>query len=254
MSSTRLPGKVLLELVEDLTLLQAVVQRAALSQSLDQIVVATTELSVDDRICKYCREELDIPFHRGSSDDVLGRVLGTAREAGADKVVRLTGDCPLVDPVLIDDVVDFYRTGSYDYVSTTHMDHSENWKEPRTFPRGVTVQVLSADLLAEVDRRTADPRDREYVTFFIYDRPEEYRLGAFQAEGMYADWRHPELRFAVDKQEDLELIRRVFGQLYPCNSAFSTVEAIELVAENPDLKAINRQVQQKMVHSLGSES
>ena len=250
LGSSRLPGKVLLELTQGLSLLQAVVQRASRSAQLSQVVVATTELEGDDPICDYCREELGVGFYRGSNEDVLGRVLGAAREFGADRVVRLTGDCPLIDPVLIDDVVEFYQDGNFDYVSTTHMDHSENWKEKRTFPRGVTVQVLSTDLLNEVERRSSDPRDREYVTYYIYDRPDEYRLGAFQAAGKYDAWRHPELRFAVDLPEDLELMREVFGRLYLGNPLFSTLDAIQLVSTDARLRSMNSHVQQKIVQSL----
>ena len=247
MSSTRLPGKVLMELTGGRSMLQIILERTASSRLMDSVVVATTENPLDDPICDLCAH-LGVPVFRGSEEDVLGRVLNAATHFSAEHVIRLTGDCPLIDPELIDDVIRFYREGAYDYVSTTHMDHSENWKAERTFPRGVTVQTLTRDRLMDVDRKSTDPRDREFVTFYIYDHPETYRLGAFQATGAYSAWRRPELRFAVDTSEDMELMRQVYGTLYPANPHFSTLEAIRLVAGDPALRRINAHVRQKMVY------
>lgn len=246
MASTRLPGKVLADL-NGQPMLGRLIERVARAKVLDEIVIATTTDPQDDAI-EALAGRLRVECYRGSMEDVLGRVVGACRMAEADEVVPLTGDNPLVDPALIDDVVAFFRAGRYDYVTTTHMHHSRNWGAERTFPVGVSVQVCSTKVLAHAEARTADPVEREHGTFAIYDRPELYRLGAFEAAGTYAAWRHPELRLTVDTSEDLALMREIFDALYPLNPGFSTAEAIQLVAGNERLRNLNQHVSQRIVH------
>lgn len=244
MASSRLPGKVLIDLYGQ-PMLARLVERVARAKVLDEIVIATTRDSQDDAI-EALAGRLGVGCYRGSMEDVMGRVLGAALAYGADEIVPLTGDNPLVDPMLIDDVVAFFREGRYDYVTTTHMHHSRRWGAERTFPVGVSVQALRVKTLEQAAERTADPVDREHATFYIYNHPEHYRLGAFLAEGPYAEWRHPDLRFTVDTAEDLALMRQVFATLYPRNPEFSTVEVIRLVSGNPTLKSLNAHVRQRI--------
>lgn len=246
MGSTRLPRKVVADLAGK-PMLERLVERVARSRRLDQVVVATTTAPEDDEI-EGLAHRLGAEAFRGSVDDVLGRVLGAAQAFGAIDVVVLTGDNPLVDPTLIDDVLAFYREGGYDYVTTTHMHHSKAWRAERTFPVGVSVQAFSTTVLADAASRTTDSVVRGHASFAIYDHPERYRLGAFEASGRYAGWRHPELRLTVDTPEDLALMRVVFETLYPGNPAFSTGEAIRLVAADHRLQGLNGYVAQRLVH------
>lgn len=245
MASTRLPAKVM-AVVLGRPLLELLIERVAGATSVGRIVVATTVNPEDDAI-EALATRLGVGCHRGSVDDVMGRVLGAAEAFGADDVVALTGDNPLVDPRLIDDVVEFYRAGGFDYVTTTHMHHSLNWKAQRTFPVGVSVQVFSRRTLADAAASVDDPAVREHTSFAIYDRPERYRLGAFEATGPYACWRRPELRMTVDTAEDLEVIREIFETLGARDVRFSTGEAIRLLADTPRLRALNGHVRQRIV-------
>lgn len=244
MASSRLPGKVLADL-NGQPMLGRLIERVARATVLDEIVIATTTDPQDDAI-EALAGRLRVWCYRGGMEDVLGRVVGACRMAEADEVVPLTGDNPLVDPALIDDVVAFFRIGRYDYVTTTHMHHSRRWGAERTFPVGVSVQVVAVKTLAEVADATTDPVDREHTTFYVYNHPDRYKLGAFLAEGAYAEWRHPELRFTVDTAEDLALTRRVFGALSPRDPRFSTLEAIRLVSRNEELKNMNAHVRQRI--------
>lgn len=242
MASTRLPGKVMADL-GGRPMLQVVVERVSRATALDRIIVATTVRPEDDTIERLAGD-LGIGCYRGSVDDVMGRVLGAARSGGATDIVALSGDNPLVDPELTDDVLRFYRAGGYDYVTTTHMHHSRNWHAERTFPVGVSVQVFSARVLEDAASRTADPIERQHSSFAIYDHPERYRLGAFEATGKYAGWRQPNLRLTVDTQDDLSLMRKLFARL---PDGFSTGATIQLVAEHPELQALNAHVRQRIV-------
>lgn len=245
MASTRLPGKVLSDILGR-PMLARLVERVAQASAVDRIVVATTTNPEDDVIEALARE-LGVGCHRGSVEDVLGRVLGAALAGATDRLVALTGDNPLVDPALIDDVVRFARDGGFDYVTTTHMHHSRKWGAERTFPVGVSVQTFPVSVLADAASRTADPAEREHTSFAIYDHPERYRLGAFEASGPYASWRRPDLRLTVDTPEDLALVRRVFEALYPANPRFSTGDAIRLAAGDHGLRELNAHVRQKIV-------
>lgn len=244
MGSSRLPAKVMASVLGR-PLLEILIERVARAASVDRIVVATTIDPEDDAI-EALAGRLGVGCYRGSVNDVMGRVLGAAEASGADHLVALTGDNPLVDPQLIDDVVAFYRNGGFDYVTTTHMHHSRNWAAVRTFPVGVSVQAFPVRVLADAARIAVDPVEREHVSFAIYDRPERYRLAAFEAAGAYAVWRRPDLRLTVDTAEDLALIREIFEMLSARDPRFSTGDAIRLVAESPRLRELNAQVRQRI--------
>jgi len=246
MGSTRLPAKVMAEIAGK-PMLQWVIDRASRASSVDQVVIATTTVSEDDVIERLARR-LGVPCFRGSVEDVLGRVLAVAEAFQADDLVPLTADNPLIDPELIDDVVAFFRHGRYDYVTTTHMHHSLAWKAVRTFPVGVSVQVCSRRVLADAAAKTRNAIERGYATFSIYNHPERYQLGTFEAAGKYAAWRHPELRLTVDTPEDLALIRPVFDSLSAGDPRFSTAKAIRMVVNDERLRKVNQSVAQRLVH------
>ena len=147
----------------------------------------------------------------------------------------MTGDCPLLDPAVVDQVISLFLSGDYDYVS--------NILE-RTYPRGLDTQVFSTTVLAEVSEITQHPADRENVSLYIYEHPERYQLGNLVAP---EEIRRPDLRLTVDTNEDLALVREIYGRLYPRKPDFSTRDVVELLNAQPELVTINAHVRQKFV-------
>nr|MCU0926265.1 glycosyltransferase family protein [Hydrogenophaga sp.] len=197
MTSTRLPGKVLLPLAGE-PMLTRLVERLRRVQRADGIVIATTTNTTDDAIAKLS-EQLGVPCHRGSEHDVLSRYADAARLHGADVVVRITSDCPLIDPALIDQVIAVYQESDCDCVSNML---------PPTWPYGMAVEVFSAAALAEAHAEAGQPAEREHVTPFLYAHPERYRLRNVTSP---VDLSHH--RWTVDTPEDYELVRRLFEAL-----------------------------------------
>ena len=230
MTSSRLPGKVLLEAAGK-PLLEHMVERLRRVDALDEIVIATTEEASSDPIAELA-DRLGIGCFRGSEEDVLARVLGAAQAYDADLIVETTGDCPLIDPGVIAHVIERFHDGDVDYCSNTM---------ERTYPRGMDVQAFPTAVLAEVAELTNDPADREHVSLYIYEHPERYRLRSVVSE-------RPEtgaLRLTVDTPEDYELIRTIFETLYPADPAFGLDAILELFDERPELADLNRHVEQK---------
>lgn len=222
MGSTRLPGKVLAE-VAGKPLLAHMVERLKRVRELDEIVIATTLNVADDPIIVLARE-LDIGCFRGSEDDVLQRVLLAAEANGADVVVETTGDCPLIDPSIVSEVI---RRFLCDPV----VDYCSNIIE-RTFPDGMDVEVFWMDVLSEADRYATDPADREHVSTYIYHHPQQFRLRNVRAGTDRSD-----VRLTVDTPADLALVRTVFDGLYPDNPQFGLADILELF---PDLCCAQR--------------
>jgi spore coat polysaccharide biosynthesis protein SpsF len=232
MTSSRLPGKVLAQ-AAGRPLLAHMIARLQRARRLDGIVIATTTNASCDPIVALA-QELGAGVFRGSEDDVLGRVLGAAQADGADRIVEVTGDCPLIDPALVDAVVDAFDEAGVDYCSNTL---------EASYPRGMDVQVFPTAVLAEVAALTDDPVDREHVSIYIYEHPERYRLRSVRADPPQA----PELRLTVDTPEDLALVRAVFETLHPRDPAFTLADVLALLDAHPELRALNAQVTQKAV-------
>lgn len=231
MTSTRLPGKVTLPLAGK-PVLARLIERLRRSAYLDAIVIATTTNAPDDAIVALA-EELGVGVWRGSEEDVLGRVLEAAQSVNADLIVEITGDCPLVDWRHIDHITALYETGAYDYVANN---------TERTFPRGFDVQIFSVATLAEVDKLTQDPVDRENVSIYIYNHPEKYRLHNWSAEGKM---RRPDFRLTLDTKEDHELLDTIFAELLPRDPDFSAEDVVDLMLQRPELPQINAEAKQK---------
>jgi spore coat polysaccharide biosynthesis protein SpsF len=233
MRSTRLPGKVLKPLLGR-PMLERMVERLRRARRLDAIVIATTDHAADDPIEALARR-LDVGCFRGSEEDVLDRVLQAARSAKADLIVETTGDCPLIDPALVDRTVEAFLAGGKDYVS--------NCLVP-SFPRGFEVQVFPLKVLEEVARLTQDPADREHVSLYIYEHPDRFRIGRLDES---VPPKERELRLTVDTPEDYALVSKVFEALHPTKPDFGLADVIELLRRRPDLAGLNRHVQQKRV-------
>jgi len=226
--STRLPGKVLRPLLGE-PLLSHVVRRTARAASVDQVVVATTTLADDQPIVDLCAAE-GWSVVRGSEADLLDRYLLAARSEQADRVVRITSDCPLIDPDLIDDVVaGLVREGA---------DYASNSLEPRTYPRGLDVEAMTTAALEAADVRDHDPASREHATPWLRTHPDEFRLVR-----VAADVDHSEHRWTVDTPEDYELVRRIYDAIG--HDRFGWLEALAVVEAHPDWSDLNRHVLQK---------
>jgi len=226
--SQRLPGKVLSPIL-GIPMLQHQIERILRAGRIDLLVVATSTDASDNRIEELCKK-MNVPFFRGHLDDVLDRFYQTALPLHPELIVRLTGDCPLIDPHIIDQVIDFCLQGDYDYAS--------NAIEP-TFPDGLDVEVFRFSALVEAWKKADLPSEREHVTSYIYEKPNLFKVGHYK--NYEKDLSH--LRWTVDEPEDFEFVTRVYEHLYPSNPAFSTAEVLNLLEKNPQLMDINRQFQ-----------
>ena len=221
MTSSRLPGKAMLSLAGK-PALERMIERVQRAKTLDDIIVATTLNAADDVIASLT-ERLGVRCFRGSEHDLLGRVLGAARAANADALVRLTGDCVAIDPAIIDLAVDSYREGDADYVST-HLE--------LTYPFGMDVEVLATELLGRVENLVDEPKDREHVTLYIYTTPGFCRMKNLAAPPELSAPRH---HLALDTAEDYEILRQIFDALYPTDPKFGLGDILALLRDRADL-------------------
>ncbi len=231
MRSSRMPGKVLLPLAGK-PALERLVERVRRSTYVDDVVVATTVNPEDEAIVEHCRK-MECRCFRGSEDDVLSRVLGAARDARADVIVELTGDCPLVDHRHIDSVIELFYSDRYDYAANII---------ERSFPDGFDVQVFPVRVLEQVDGLTDDSIDRVHVSYYIYTHPQQFKLANQNATG---DMVWPDLGLTLDEQADYELIGRIYAELLPEWEDFSAFDVIGLLKRKPELLHINAHVRRK---------
>ena len=215
--------------------LELLIERLQRADHLDKIVVATTINDTDESIISLC-EQLNVKYFRGSEDDVLKRVLDAAKSVSANIIVEITGDCPFVDPDIVDEFIQVFLNGDYDYVSNTIN---------RSYPIGFDVQVFPVSVLEEVNTLTSNPVDHEHVSIYIYEHPERYRLKNIESDD---DLYWPDQAVTLDTQEDYELICRIFEELYPQNPTFSASDVVKLLRDNPELVLINEQIKRKNPH------
>lgn len=224
MSSTRLPGKVLLRTCGK-PLLQHQVERARRAKRLDALVVATSTDASDDALQTLC-ESIGIPCHRGSLDDVLDRFMGAARPLSPAYVVRLTGDCPLIDPHVVDRVIETAQQPGVDYAS--------NALNP-TYPDGLDVECMRFEVLEQAAREARKPSEREHVTPFIHTQPQRFALRQVQHS---TDLSH--LRWTVDEPADFVFVSQVFEHLHAANPAFGMDDVLAFERRHPEIARLNR--------------
>lgn len=214
MSSTRLPGKVLRPLAGE-PMIGRQVERLRRAQRLDRMVVATSVGPEDDPLAAYC-EGLGLDVFRGPLDDVLGRFAGAIDAFGpAEAVVRLTADCPLADPGVVDEVVRTHLESGADYTS--------NVLPARTFPKGLDVEVARTQALLAAAAEAADPYEREHVTPFLYRRPERFKIASVERSPSQAD-----LWWTVDTPEDYAFVSDIYRRLYPVKPDFTSEDVLRL--------------------------
>lgn len=228
MGSTRLPGKTLLPIVGK-TALGLLLERLRITKRVDNIIVATTVKPEDDAIERFC-DENRIACFRGSSEDVLGRVYNASKKYKTDIIIEVTADCILLDPWLIDDCIEIFLNSKYDYLS--------NFIE-QSYPPGIDVQIFTFGTLEEMNRLARDAKFREHVTLYILKHPEKYKMYNVTAP---PDLYFPDWHLELDEPSDYELIKNIYESLYFKKPMFSTSDIIDLLKENPDWIAINKNV------------
>lgn len=225
-SSSRMPGKVLAPIL-GMPMLARQIERVRRCSRIDRLVVATSTRADDDPILDLCAAA-STPVYRGSLDDVLDRVYRAAQRLGPSHVVRLTGDCPLADWVVIDRTIDLCVEGCFDYASNTLRP---------TFPDGLDVEVMRFAALARAWHEAELPSEREHVTPFIHRRPEMFRLGSLEQQPDRSA-----LRWTVDEPEDYRFVNDVYEALYPADPAFTTQDIFALLEARGDLSELNRHI------------
>lgn len=229
MGSTRLPGKVLKE-VYGKSLLEYQIERLSNSKYISKIVIATTSNGSDDLIMEL-GDHLGITVYRGSEDDVLSRYHGAAEKVGANIIVRLTSDCPVIDPDVVDKVIEYYLSHEYDYVSNSLQ---------RSYPRGMDTEIFSFNVLEDIHYKADSKVHREHVTPYIYQNPDQYTIG--HVCHSKDESKH---RWTVDTTEDFLLIKLMIESLYPQNRNFTMEDMLDLNFLHPEWAAINENIEQK---------
>jgi spore coat polysaccharide biosynthesis protein SpsF len=234
MGSSRLPGKVLRHLGGK-TVLAQVIERVKAGRGIDAVVVATTTNAADDPIEREALNKGATVF-RGDENDVLRRYCHAARQSGADVVVRVTSDCPLIDPGVLSEMLRRFleaegRGNQIDYLSNTL---------ERTFPRGLDVEIFTFSALQRADREAAEPSHREHVTPYIWNHPDLFSIVQYTDAADRSG-----LRWTLDTEEDWLFLSAVFRSLEEAGSAVTTAAVLQLLERHPELKEINAHVVQK---------
>jgi len=234
MGSTRLPGKVMKEILGKPVILWDL-DRASLSKLIDEIVVAIPYGKENDVIVDTIKEYNDkIIIARGSEDDVLDRYYQAAVQTNADVVVRITSDCPLIDPIVVDNIIEQFLNNDCDYCSNSLI---------RTYPRGLDTEVFSFKALETAWNEATKDYEREHVTSYIIENTDKFKL-----LNVVNDIDLSHLRWTLDTKEDLELINAVYKRIYSKKQLFLMDDVLELLDREPELIDINRHVEQKQVH------
>jgi spore coat polysaccharide biosynthesis protein SpsF len=231
MGSTRLPGKVLRQLGSR-TALSWVIHRVRRFRHVDGLLIATTVQSADDAVVKEatrCSAEV----FRGDEDDVLDRYYRAACQAQAEVIVRITSDCPLIDPEVSDYTIQRFLDEQPDYASNTL---------ERTYPRGLDTEVMTFSALERAWKEASEPYQRAHVTPYLYQNPEKFRLLSVKGEADFSGY-----RWTLDTPEDAEFLQEVFGRLGG-SIDFTWRDVLHLLEREPALAEINQQIRQKALH------
>lgn len=221
MGSTRLPGKILKPLAGKPALWH-VVNRLRYAKRLDQVVVATTDEKQDDVVEKFCLEN-DVPCFRGSQEDVLDRYYHAAKKFSADPIVRITADCPVIDPAIVDEVVEGFMNGKYDVYGLSG-----------EFPDGLDCTVFSFWALEDTWENAKLPSEREHVGPYMHNHPERYKIGIYEK---FKGLSHH--RWTLDEEADLLFLQAIYDRIYRPGQIFVTQDILDLLEREPHLMEIN---------------
>lgn len=222
MRSTRLPGKVLRK-IGGVSVLEWTIRRARQARAARSVVVATSLSHHDDAIEAFTKD-LGCACYRGSEQDVLDRFIQAGESVSADTLVRITADCPFLDPDLIDKMIEFCGSEDLDYTGCVH---------ERSYPRGLDAEVVRLSSLRRVAASGLEQRHREHVTPYLYEHPELFSIASYVADG---DWFRPVFRFCLDNETDLDLLREVHEMAgEPDPESLSILDVIAAVDVRPDI-------------------
>ena len=243
MGSSRLPGKVMLPLGET-HVLDHVVTRATKTENIDKVVVATSDKQKDDIIARFT-PDFGAEIYRGSESNVLDRMYQAATKAGADTIVRITADCPLLDPLVTSSVVETLHQTEVDYVSCIGN---------RTFPRGLDAEAFTFESFERVHSEATEPRHREHVTPYYHENPQAFEIKNVESDMIYDEKRfqnRTDLRLTLDEVSDYELLRRLYTEI-PYNNILPVRDVIDYIDSN-GISHINSEVEQKTSDNTSSD-
>lgn len=233
LGSTRLPEKAILP-VRGKPMIERMIERVQRAKTIDEIVIATTTLDQDDRL-EELADRVGVESFRGPEEDVLGRIAGAVQAFEADRVVELLGDNPLIHGDLIDDVVALHEEGGHDFTANATTEHPEAAEDAARFAIGVRAEVYEPEVVQEADRQVTDPARREHSTRYIWENPDVFDQGYLQATGRWKALNRPDLTFAVNYRQNLEMVREIFDELYPKNPNFGLDEVMGVVQRRSSL-------------------
>ena len=233
MSSTRLPGKILFEIAPEKTILSCMLERVAASKEIDKTIIATTTNPKDHVLVDYL-EKAGQPYYVGNENDVLDRYYQAALVHGAkqgDIIVRMTSDCPIIDPKVIDETIQFFKSGDFDYAS--------NNLEPYTYADGMDTEVFSFNTLEKTWKEATIPAHREHVTFYMWKNPNIFKIGQYKNHKP----NQAGYRLTIDYSVDYELLKEVYKNLYPKDPLFSNDMIVEFLNQHPEVKNLNSETE-----------
>ena len=231
MTSSRLPGKPMMEVCGH-PMLGHLVDRLKAVESIDVIVLATTSNQTDEVMAQYA-SSIGIEVFRGDEDDVMGRVVNAGKSVDADVIVEITGDCPIIDPEIIEQAIRSYRENTYEYVGNQHV---------RSYPDGMDVQVFALETLIRSEAMTDEPLDREHVTLHIRNNPQIFSHLNLVAP---PEQHWPDLGLTLDEQSDFDLLKVIIEHFYDKNPLFSCLDVVRFLKTNQQLVDINSEVLRK---------
>lgn len=231
MTSSRLPGKPMMEVCGH-PMLGHLVDRLKAVESIDVIVLATTTNQTDEVMAQYA-SSIGIEVFRGDEDDVMGRVVNAGKSVDADVIVEITGDCPIIDPEIIEQAIRSYRENTYEYVGNQHV---------RSYPDGMDVQVFALETLIRSEAMTDEPLDREHVTLHIRNNPQIFSHLNLVAP---PEQHWPDLGLTLDEQSDFDLLKVIIEHFYDKNPLFSCLDVVRFLKTNQQLVDINSEVLRK---------
>lgn len=231
MTSARLPGKVMM-LAGNIPMLSHLINRLKAVPSIDEIILATTSNKTDDLLEQLAFDE-KISCFRGSENDVMGRVLDAAKYFHGDIIVETTGDCPIIDPNLIEQGINTFMINNVDYLSNCHI---------RSYPDGMDYEIFTLTSLAKSALLTNDSSDREHVSLHIRNNPKIFKhLYLYAPTNLY----DPSLGLTLDEMEDYILIKNIIENFGESNNLFSLSDVLNYLEDNPELRSLNIKINRK---------
>jgi len=229
--STRLPGKVMMKADDKLLMVDYVINQLKHSKLHDEIVIATTDLKQDDVIFDYVTNR-NIPCFRGDEKNVLERHYQCAKKYAFSTIVRIPSDKPLIDPTIVDSVIEKFQSNSYDYISNFSVDVNDNDRFIPSYPSGTEVEIFSFTALETAWKNATSEHDKEHVTPYIYTQPEKFKIFTLKSEKNLSQF-----RWALDYENDLKLIRIIISKIQKRPILMNDI--LELFEQEPDLTKIN---------------